>query len=154
MSYTKTILVAGVFVLVGLAYAGSDLYQKKVITDKVAQLMNDPESAKFENIKHYSKSKATCGWVNAKNRMGGYGEKRPFIVFQDGEVRIAPQRDLSDFKADDENKYMELLVANCPEIYALALSSPRPGKSGRGYQKARQGNGEAFRDVAVQPVCK
>jgi hypothetical protein len=57
------------------ALKGQDLAKSKVLA-----LLNDPESAKFRSISVSPGSGATCGFVSAKNSMGGYGEAARFIV--------------------------------------------------------------------------
>lgn len=47
---------------------------------KVLALLNDPESAKFRSVSVSPGSGATCGFVSAKNAMGGYGDAARFIV--------------------------------------------------------------------------
>lgn len=50
---------------------------------KILALLNDPESAKFRSASVSPESGATCGFVSAKNAMGGYGEPFRFIVNED-----------------------------------------------------------------------
>ncbi len=43
--------------------------------------LNDPDSARFSDIFAVEKAgvKVVCGWVNAKNRYGGYEGRKPFL---------------------------------------------------------------------------
>lgn len=45
----------------------------------VKQLLNDPDSAQFRDITPGKEEKSVCGFVNAKNRMGGYVGDSPFF---------------------------------------------------------------------------
>lgn len=45
----------------------------------VKALLNDPESAQFYDLKRNSTGKNVCGFFNAKNRMGGYVGRTPFM---------------------------------------------------------------------------
>ncbi|MFS2047517.1 hypothetical protein ACEN9J_02910 [Variovorax sp. Varisp41] len=45
----------------------------------VRGLLNDPDSAKFTGVKPGTDKGSYCGFVNAKNRMGGYGGPTPFF---------------------------------------------------------------------------
>jgi hypothetical protein len=47
--------------------------------DAVKTLLNDPESARFTYLKTGTAPGDTCGYVNAKNRMGGYVGDTPFF---------------------------------------------------------------------------
>lgn len=43
----------------------------------IRQRLLDPASARFESVRTYPG--AVCGFVNAKNRMGGYSGRAPFV---------------------------------------------------------------------------
>jgi hypothetical protein len=61
----------------------------------------DPESAQFSGISRNSETGAYCGYVNAKNRLGGYtGDKR--FAFNNGRVVFFPD------PADLDRKILEL----------------------------------------------
>jgi hypothetical protein len=45
----------------------------------VKRLLNDPDSAKFTDVKAGADKGSYCGLVNAKNRMGGYVGATPFF---------------------------------------------------------------------------
>lgn len=57
---------------------------------EVRQHLFDPESARFENVQHNTATKATCGRVNAKNKMGGYVGFARFILKPDGRLDMQP----------------------------------------------------------------
>lgn len=59
--------------------------------DAVKELLIDPESAQFSNVE--SKNGVTCGFVNSRNRMGGYVGKTPFMV-ENGTARLASDADV------------------------------------------------------------
>ena len=52
----------------------------------------DPESASFSEVTHVRKTGAVCGFVNGKNKMGGYVGKKRFFVTSEGKVEIEPTR--------------------------------------------------------------
>lgn len=52
-------------------------------TDRVAEELLDPESAKFRNVRIVGN--AVCGEVNGKNKLGGYVGYQSFIYFLDSE---------------------------------------------------------------------
>ena len=45
---------------------------------RVKELLIDPSSAEFSDV--YTKNDVTCGFVNSKNRLGGFTGPRVFIV--------------------------------------------------------------------------
>jgi hypothetical protein len=45
----------------------------------VREHLVDPSSAQFESVRENPKTGAVCGFVNAKNRMGGYVGATPFV---------------------------------------------------------------------------
>ena len=44
----------------------------------------------FEQVKYVGSTGATCGYVNAKNRMGAFTGDTPFVVEKSGTVTFAP----------------------------------------------------------------
>jgi hypothetical protein len=92
----------------------------------------DPESAQFQDVKHFSTTGATCGLVNAKNRMGGYVGFTRFVVRKDGEVLLDPT---DDSKSDDPlqrldaiNKkivFLQMAAVDCTESASPPASSPK-----------------------------
>jgi len=67
-----------------------------MVISMVRQSLNDPESARFEEVTYNAKTKFGCGRVNAKNRMGGYVGFARFVFYQpDGSVQFEPQGEAS-----------------------------------------------------------
>jgi hypothetical protein len=92
------------------------------VMDQVRGALNDPDSAKFQNVEFFPKTGAGCGLVNAKNKMGGYVGSTRFVALANGEVHFAPQGDTvsgspeSRIKAIQEKlDYLNLDIANCPD---------------------------------------
>jgi hypothetical protein len=48
----------------------------------IADMTKDPEAARFRDVK-YGRDGAICGWINAKNAMGGYVGYQRFLI-EDG----------------------------------------------------------------------
>lgn len=82
----KTVLAS--VVAVALLLIGALAYRHFVLVapllNKVRETMNDPESARFRNLRVISawtpRETVVCGEVNGKNRMGGYVGFRHFEV--------------------------------------------------------------------------
>jgi hypothetical protein len=70
--------------------------------ERVKELLIDPTSAEFSDV--HTKGGVTCGFVNAKNRMGGFTGNQVFIV-QDGVSEIL------DGVPSDE--FLNDLASNC-----------------------------------------
>lgn len=108
---------------------------KKVVS---ASLI-DPESARFERMYAGVKKGDFCGFVNGKNRMGGYAGASPFF-YEDqisyAEIGSKPP-DSDDFKffhldnasGFNEKKFIELLHAcTFPERWKAICGTDLPGQ--------------------------
>jgi hypothetical protein len=101
---------------------GCWIYWPTYITQqRVKLVLNDPDSAKFRGIAFNSATRAGCGFVNAKNRMGGYVGETHFVATPDGKVRFEPDADTNggttQQRLDVVSKqiaYLEFAQANCP----------------------------------------
>lgn len=83
--------------------------------------LTDPDSAQFYDVVTYPKTKGACGLVNSKNRLGGYGGKKPFIVTSLGVVEFFPDAPPSYLSTSDQLAilkdqlaWVELAKVNCP----------------------------------------
>jgi hypothetical protein len=82
----------------------------------VKQLLNDPESARFSEVTQGVSAGDVCGYVNAKNKMGGYAGKTPFYYRVGGETAVMPPIEDSDFRTffwnmtsrDSEKRFTDL----------------------------------------------
>lgn len=68
---------------------------------RILALLNDPESAKFRSASISPGSGATCGFVSAKNSMGGYGEPARFIVTDELARIDSPPSSGFDYRWDE-----------------------------------------------------
>lgn len=87
--------------------------------EAVRAALIDPDSANFYDVVTYPKTKGTCGLVNSKNRLGGYGGKKPFVVTALGVVEFFPDAIYSASRAHVDNlkeqlAWIELAKVNCP----------------------------------------
>lgn len=70
-------------------FPGTDAQKIKAAEDLVREELFDGASAQFEDVvisKGPTPPEKVCGWVNAKNRLGGYVGAQQFLV-ADGAVR-------------------------------------------------------------------
>lgn len=89
----------------------------------IREMLFDPESAQFSDLFVNSAGGASCGWVNGKNRMGGYVGKVPFYFRPNGEALIVSEPPSNnDFESYYHStgtaaveKYKEV-AARCREI--------------------------------------
>ena len=68
---------------------------------RVKELLNDSTSAEFSDV--YSQAGVTCGFVNAKNRLGAFTGPQAFIV-QDGIAEIVDDIPSDSFLNDLSTK--------------------------------------------------
>lgn len=88
----------------------------------VKSSLKDPDSAKFDDIKYFPETKAGCGYVNAKNSMGGYVGLTRFIASDSGDVSFEPPDDSPLTSAatrlealQKKLDFLELSQARCPD---------------------------------------
>jgi hypothetical protein len=67
-----------VFAMSLLIVSGCNLAEQSKAKAIVKETLVDPASAKFENI--VTSGEVTCGWVNSKNRIGGFVGAQRFMV--------------------------------------------------------------------------
>lgn len=61
---------------------------------QVRQVLDDPESARFDDVVFFWETGAGCGVVNAKNKTGAYAGFAIFVALADGTVHFGPSEDL------------------------------------------------------------
>jgi len=84
----------GLSVLAGGAFATwwygyGDVY---LAQNRVREALIDPDSGRFSGVYYNENTKNACGYVNAKNRLGGYVGMRPFILTKDGAVEFGSMK--------------------------------------------------------------
>ncbi len=92
-------LLLFIFTLLG---CGGDIEKhKKVVTN----ILSDPDSASFREIKQSSKDKDVwCGEINAKNKMGGYAGYTKYVIQTIGfEILSAREVHVSRFLTERDN---------------------------------------------------
>jgi len=79
--------------IIGCSHGDSEKIDK--IKSIVKERLIDGESAQFTDLKYYKSTNVGCGFVNAKNKMGGYVGKKKFVVsLEQNAAEIEPNRDL------------------------------------------------------------
>lgn len=65
------------------ALSGCNVVSEKQARDWVADIMRDPDSAKFEAVKTIGEGREmlACGKVNAKNGFGAFAGYRSFMIY-------------------------------------------------------------------------
>jgi hypothetical protein len=113
---TRLFLVAGLALLLLVSGAVWYFLNVRPIEDAknlVSQLLLDKESARFDKVLYSRENAIVCGYVNAKNKMGGYVGYRRFIVGVDKEVRFE-----SDSKINCKAPSL-----NIPKFYGGSVSN-------------------------------
>lgn len=83
-----------------------------MVMEMVRQSLNDPESARFENVTFNPTTKFGCGLVNAKNRMGGYVGFTSFMMYEpDGSVQFEPEGERSHQSSQERLAAMQKQLA-------------------------------------------
>lgn len=107
----RLLALAG-FVLVGSCsfLPGSEANMEKRAQDVLANVLNDPASAQFRELKYATAhekgkpdEKVICGQVNAKNRFGAYiGFHRFIASTTDNFAAVDPETQITDPRTRDE----------------------------------------------------
>jgi hypothetical protein len=82
----------------------------------VKQQLNDPKSAIFSGHFENKENGARCGYVNSKNKFGGYPGDTFFVIDRDGIVEFTPDEiDQEAYlkRLDQKKKYLNPLMAKC-----------------------------------------
>jgi hypothetical protein len=103
--------VAAIGLATTLAACGS-VEAKNAVKDQLI----DPESAQFYDVS--SKNGATCGFVNSRNRMGGYAGRQAFI-YEGG---------IAEIYSDPDAAFIEKFGSKCPNDVVLKFIQQRVGQ--------------------------
>lgn len=99
MRQGKFAIAAAVLSLVGAASAAAwwwtAIKPASDVQRQVRHVLDDPESAHFDDIVVFPETGASCGVVNAKNKTGAYAGFVTFVALADGTVHFGPSEDLS-----------------------------------------------------------
>jgi hypothetical protein len=144
----------------GRMYQGSDA---QLIDDSKAAMrasLFDPTSATFEDlrvVKHDQDRRIVCGSVNAKNRLGGYVGRRPFlyngyaaVIYGDAETSTEVDVTLRVYHAEvlacDPKHKMPLTAQERDRQYREMTGRPWPW-SPEGEEKARKERQQAWEEL-------
>ncbi|WP_370577933.1 hypothetical protein ABX014_23290 [Snodgrassella alvi] len=119
-SNRKLWVYSAIFILIVLAVASGIAYTyympRLEVKNAVKDLLKDPESAKFYDIRKIKNDKTVvyCGGVNARTTAGGYGGKNRFVyLVEKKEAVIIPNEKPDD--ESDEVYYSSLWRGGCQE---------------------------------------
>ena len=87
--FTVGISVLSLFLIAGAAWYIIQVRPVEIAKKLVSDLLIDKESARFGEVVYNRNSSSVCGYVNAKNKMGGYVGEKQFMV-SEGKARIEP----------------------------------------------------------------
>jgi hypothetical protein len=80
---------------------------KNLAMQDVKDNLVDPDSAKFSDVYVSAQKGGACGYVNAKNKMGGYAGDRQFLVAKSRAVYFEPFQPGEHSSHEDKMKYYE-----------------------------------------------
>lgn len=86
---TRLLAALAIFVTGGIA-AWWFYFPIYTIQSVVKKPLLDPDSAQFSDVTFNRSTGFGCGFVNAKNKMGGYVGRKQFVASLDGKVVMAP----------------------------------------------------------------
>lgn len=124
LSKKKLIITASVAVAstIGLLLTWWFYWPIHITENRVKASLNDPDSAKFKGIEFSRETRTGCGFVNAKNKMGGYVGSTMFIAKEDGSILFAPPDEdptsSAQHRLDAVAKtiaFLEQAVKECPK---------------------------------------
>ncbi len=127
--------------------------------NRVKLVLSDPDSAKFDKVLFNRKTGASCGYVNSKNKMGGYVGSKHFVATENGEVRFEPRLDTKGktteellIETDKQIAYLEFAIANCHKARAAA-DFLAAAKSARAAAEAAYNAAKSARYVAKSALA-
>ncbi len=122
---TLNIAIAAGVLLVAAGIGGYFYYPIYTIQEVVRKPLLDPESAQFSEVRFYRSTGYGCGYVNAKNKVGGYVGRKQFVASLDGEVVIDPTEKWHDMPDSTPRVEMPSFGTTFSAEAALADSSRR-----------------------------
>lgn len=121
-----TFVVAGAAAVTCFAAAAAYWWMKvlplNLVEQDVAGALIDPSSAQFRDVNLSASTGGACGWVNAKNRMGGYVGYTQFVRTKAGVVTfrpsgepVVPDREDGTLRSNVELlNFIDHMRAQCP----------------------------------------
>lgn len=107
------------------------------VKEAVKRKLIDPESAQFFDVKLFRSSGQGCGYVNARNKMGGYVGRKRFVASPNGtDAAIDPSQEM--LKVPDETPSIEIPSFSTSTGAVLADSSRRLAKAARRYEEVHR----------------
>lgn len=118
----RAIIVGATVVAVAAAAAMAWQYPVYRIERAVRAFLKDPDSAQFQRVQAFYSTGGGCGFVNAKNALGGYVGYTHFVMKPSGEVEFEPA-DSTDTGSTEQRleatskrvAYLQTVLAACPE---------------------------------------
>lgn len=104
--------------------AKRDRDSAEALQQRVRAHLADPESARFQNLRFFSHSKAVCGQVNAKNRMGGYVGFTSFVLLPNETIHFRPEEPSSSLSTQAQIDGLQKMIA-FNEMYERDCFAPR-----------------------------
>lgn len=121
MKHARLACAAGAAAIVTAA-AAAWYYPTYRVERAVRQSLRDPDSARFQGVQVFYRTGAACGYVNARNALGGYVGFTHFTMTPDGSVEFEPRADADHGSPEDRLAavqkniaYLRKVLANCPD---------------------------------------
>ena len=112
---TKVLLISSA-IIASSALAYYFYLPKYLIERAVKSQLNDPDSAKFSRFSFNRANGFGCGFVNSKNRIGGYVGDRAFLAHVGGKVIFQIDDPRSYFTPEQKLEIMQAQLKLLEEI--------------------------------------
>jgi len=142
------IAIAAGALLVAVSIGGYFYYPIYTIQEVVRKPLLDPVSAQFSEVKFYRSSGYGCGYINAKNRAGGYVGRKRFVASLDGEVVIDPTQKSNDVPVSTPRVEIPTFSSGYSLDAALADSQRGLADAARRYEESLRVSAEYYRSRA------
>ena len=109
------VAILSLFIIAGAAAAATIWSTRQPVWDvesNVRAQLKDPDSAKFSEVTFNRAKGAGCGYVNAKNSMGGYTGASHFVLLKDGVLHFAPSGSPTEGTLDERIEYLNKRIAH------------------------------------------
>lgn len=118
----KYAIACGVLLSACAFYGWVYVWPEHKAESAVKSALNDPDSAKFFDVKFHRKTGGSCGFVNAKTPMGGFAGKTKFALSEDGILKFDP-KEITDSDSPERNvvalkkqiEFLKFAIEQCPD---------------------------------------
>lgn len=135
---TKIFIVAGVVITGILTATWWYFYPIYTIKSNVKNSLLDPESGLFSDVEFHRNTGFGCGYVNARNNLGGYGGKKYFVASLEGATVFDPTLELEVTEISEPDVRFPTLTMDFSAEATLAASQRQLQQSQKRLQERQK----------------